>query len=416
MRAQVAAEDGNFQDMDNANERQNWLENFTNQLYENQNFSQLSLDIMDAIAERFALIEVGKFEWSTSDWPSLWHYEEKDRDVFLKQVRWFSGNHDRQFGRLLTPLVDGIRVSGPFQPEAVELQDPDRQLVLMDGEGLGHSAREATSISTKVMERFPESDMILLVDDAQSPMQAAPLELLGSVGRNGHGHKIAVAFTHIDQVQGDNLSTPAQKVSHVRASIGNAMSSLREPLGAPVTEILEQSLNSKNFYLGDLNQENPRRFIRQMQSLLRQMQQSAERPEPIVAAPTYNIARLELALRDAADGFKNPWRGRLGLSYYEGIRKEHWGRVKALCRRIASHWDNEYDGLRPVSDLIRQLQASISLWLDNPSGWTKQPETETERRDAINNIRQERIRPYPCLGRASSDYDAKNWLAEGFWL
>ena len=90
-------------------------------------------------------------------------------------MRWFSSNHDRQFGRLLTPLVDGIRVRGPFQPAAIELQDDERKLVLLDGEGLGHSAREAMSISTKVTERFTEADMILLVDDAQSPMQAAPL-------------------------------------------------------------------------------------------------------------------------------------------------------------------------------------------------------------------------------------------------
>ena len=391
VRGQIVAEHGDFQDLDNANQRQDWLENFTNGLYENQGFAQLSLDIMDVISERFTLIEVGEFERSTSGWPSLWHYDEKDRDTFLKQVRWFSGNHDQQFGRLLTPLVDGIRVRGSFQPAAIELQDEDRRLVLLDGEGLGHSAREATSISTKVTERFPEADMILLVDNAQSPMQAAPLELLGAVGRSGHGHKIAVAFTHFDQVKGDNLRSDTQKVNHVRASIGNAIASLRESLGAPVTEILEQQLENNDFYLGGLNRATgsiPRGFIKQMQNLLERMQQSAEPLEPIVAAPTYNFARLELALRDAADGFKSPWRGLLGLSYYEGTRKVHWGRVKALCRRIASRWDNEYSDLRPVADLVRQLQASISLWLDNPAGWTKQPENEEERRAAINAIRQ----------------------------
>ena len=136
--------------------------------------------------------------------------------MFLKQVRWFSSNHDRQFGRLLTPLVNGIRVCGTFHPATAELRDDDQRLVLLDGEGLGHSAKEANSVSTKVTEKFSDVEMILLVDTAQSPMQAAPMELLRSVGSSGHGHKLAVAFTHFDQVKGDNLRSYQQKRAHSR--------------------------------------------------------------------------------------------------------------------------------------------------------------------------------------------------------
>ena len=386
---QMAAQHGDFENLTSANQRQAWLEDFIDKLYEHQGFGQLSLDIIDAVSERFTLIDTGVFERGATDWPAFWYYEEENRDAFLRQVRWFTSNHDQQFGRLLTPLVDGIRVRGPFQPSAIELRDDERKLVLLDGEGLGHSAREATSVSTKVTERFPEADMILLVDNAQSPMQAAPLELLRSAGTSGHGHKLAVVFTHFDQVQGDNLSSHDQKRNHVRASIGNAISSLRESLGAPVTEILEQRLTNNDFYLGGLNRATksiPRGFINDMRDLMERMQQSAELPEPIDAAPIYNVARLELALRDATDGFKTPWMRRLGL--IRGVRGEHWGRVKALSRRVANRWDNEYNGLRPVADLVRQLQTSISLWLDNPSGWTRQPGDETEEQSVISAIRQ----------------------------
>ena len=389
---QVAAERGNFQELDNANQRDDWREAFTDRLYESQDFALLSLDIIDAVEERFALVAAGDFERGATDWPNLWYCEEKDRDAFLRQVRWFTSNHGQQFGRLLTPLVDGIRVRGPFEPATRELRDHDRHLVLMDGEGLGHSAKEATSVSTKVTERFSEADLILLVDNAQSPMQAAPLELLRSAGSSGHGHKLAVAFTHFDQVQGDNLGSYAQKRSHVRASIGNAIASLRDSLGAPVTEILQEQLNGNDFYLGGLNRatgEIPGGFRKSMRDLLEHMQQSANRAELPDVAPHYNIVRLELVLRDATDDFKNPWEGRLGLRSYEGVRKEHWGRVKALCRRIANRWDNdEYDGLRPRADLIRQLQTGISLWLDNPAGWNRQPADAQEAQAVINAIRQ----------------------------
>ena len=391
VRGQMPEERGDFDELNNANQRQDWLEGFTDLLYENQDFAQLSLDIMEVLTERFDSIETGSFERSATGWPTLWHYEDDQRGTFLQQVRWFSSNHDRQMGRLLTPLVDGVRVQGPFQPAAMELQDNGRHLVLLDGEGLGHSAKEATSVSTKVTGKFPEVDMILLVDSAQSPLQAASLELLRAVGSGGHGDKISVAFTHFDQVKGDNLNTYQQKRNHVRASITNALSSLRDSLGAPVAEILERRLEERDFYLGGLHRPTekiPSGYIREIQRLLERMEESAEPADPIDVAPHYNISRLELALRDATDGFKSPWRGRLGLDYYEGIPKEHWGRVKALCRRIANRWDDEYNGLRPVADLVRQLQNSISLWLDHPSNWTRVPSDEDEGQAAINEIRQ----------------------------
>lgn len=387
----VAKERGEFLGLKNANQRQDWLEYFTNALYEDQDFGQLSLDIMDVLTDRFDLTEAGDFERSATGWPTIWRYKEEDREAFLRQARWFSSNHDQQFGRLLTPLVDGIRVHGPFRPAAIESQNNSRQLVLLDGEGLGHSAKEATSVSTKVTEKFTEVDMILLVDTSQSPLQAAALELLRSVGSSGHGHKLAIAFTHFDQVKGDNLGSYAKKRSHVRASIGNAIGSLRESLGAPVAEILEKRMGNGDFYLGDLDRPTGKirpGFVKTMGELMERMRRSADPVDVPDLAPSYNIVRLELALRDAADGFKNPWLARLGLNYHDGIRKEHWGRVKALCRRIANHWADEYGGLRPVADFVRQLQTSISLWLDSPSDWTRVPENEDERQAAIDEIRK----------------------------
>lgn len=389
---QITPKSGDYQDMDSATRREAWIEEFTDALHDHQGFTDISVDIMETIEDRFGLIAEGDFEREATGWPMLWYYEEQDRTAFLRQVRWFTGNHFQQFGRLLTPLVDGIRVSGPFQPAASKLQDSDRRLVLLDGEGLGHVAREATSISTKVTDRFQEADMILLIDNAQSPMQAAPLELLRSVGTGGHGHKLGVVFTHFDQVRGDNLRTYTEKVNYVHASIGNALSGMRDALGAPVTEILRRQLDNRNFYLGGLNKPTesiPAPIIDEMHELLTQMQEAAKPLEPVTAAPIYNVIRLELALRDATDGFKSPWWGRLGLSFHEGTKKQHWARIKALCRRIANLGDNEYDSLRPVADLVRELQESVSLWMNDPAGWTRSPADDDEARAAIDQIRQE---------------------------
>ena len=316
---------------------------------------------------------------------------QAERAIFLQQVRWFTGNHGDQFGKLLTPLVDGIRVKGPFMPSSEQLQDPERQLVFLDGEGLGHSAREATSVSTKVTERFRDVEMILLVDNAESPMQAAPLELLRSAGTSGHGRKVAVAFTHFDQVKGDNLRTDEQKVSHVRASIGNAVLSLRDTLGAPVAGVLERQLEGGNFYLGGLDRPTdriPRGFVDQLRGLLDRMKAAAEPMEP-VASCAY-IQHLSIGTRPAGchGRVQKSLEGQTGLELLRRPR-EHWARVKALCRRIANWWDNEYNGLRPVADLVRELQVCISLWLNNPAGWTSYPQDDNEREAAISKISQQ---------------------------
>lgn len=70
---------------------------------------------------------------------------------------------------------------GPFRPLLKDLQVADK-LVLLDGQGFGHTAESVSSVSTRVTKRFADVDLILLVDSAQQPMQAAPLALLRAAG------------------------------------------------------------------------------------------------------------------------------------------------------------------------------------------------------------------------------------------
>jgi hypothetical protein len=289
----------------------------------------------------------------------------------------------------LTPLVDGIRVRGPFQPIRKELQVAEH-LVLLDGQGIGHTAESVSSVSTKITKRFTDVDIILLVDSAQQPMQAAPLALLRAAAAAGHADKIALAFSHFDLVKGDNLQTTLQKRNHVMASITNAVAGLRQLLGAPVATALERAMERNVFFLGGLDREIgaiPSGVIGELKKLLMTLQAAAEPAAPIDAAPIYASGGLELALRDAVESFLRPWEARLGLTYRDGIRPEHWTRVKALSRRFANDWGDEYDNLRPASDLIGRLQEEISRWLDTPASWTRLPLSDEERMTALNPVR-----------------------------
>lgn len=104
------------------------------------------------------------------------------------------------------------------------------------------------------IKRFDRVDVILLVNNAQQPMQAAPLSVLCSVATSGHSKKLAVAFTHFDQIKGPTLRTSADKRNHVMASVLNALFNLRDALGASVIRSIEHDINKKCFILGGVDQ------------------------------------------------------------------------------------------------------------------------------------------------------------------
>ena len=345
---------------------------------------------MDDILDRFSTISAGMIERGTSGWPILWFYDNESRSEFFSHVRWFSSNHHKQFGRLLTPLVDGIRVQGPLYPTSPELNRVDR-LVLLDGQGFGHTATIASSVSTKITQRFASVDMILLVDNAQQPMQAAPLALLRAVGSAGFGDKLAIAFTHFDQVKGANLASFEQKREHVVASVGNAIASLRDIVGAGVAGALDRQIERQSIFLGGLDRPSakiPVGYQRELGRLVQAMQQASTPAESVDCIPQYEFKGIEIAMHDAIDAFRNPWRARLGLTYHDAIAKEHWTRVKALSRRLANGWADEYDTLMPVADLEARLREEASKWLDRPAGWSPHPKNDEEREAALDKIRQ----------------------------
>jgi len=371
-------------------DRAAWLEVFAETLYEHEDFSKLALDLMEDVQTRFEKIEEGEFQNGSTGWPLCWTFSSEDRDTFLRQVRWFSSNHHAQYGRLLTPLVDGVRVKGPFGFRGDEDESLPK-LVLLDGEGIGHSAKAASSISTRITRRFAESDLILIVDNAEQPMQAAPLELLRSIGTSGNASKMAVAFTHFDLVKGVNLRSHELKREHVLSSVRDAIGSIRDAIGASVAGMLESRIENAAYYLGGLDREItkiPKGFRTELRSLLDAMQESGAPAESIDLKPIYTGEGLEIALSDAVKEFRNPWQARLGFIRLSDFPKEHWTRVKALAKRLALGWNNnEYDNLRPVADLVSKLQESISRWLDQPADWSRLPLDDAERNQALDPIR-----------------------------
>jgi len=367
-------------------------EHFERNLVQQEGFHELVQDILDDVRARFDRVEKGDLSRRRSGWPDLWLFKSTDRDEFIRQIRWFSSNYWPQFGRLLTPLVDGIRVRGPLFGTFTEQQP---KVAFIDGQGLGHTPDSSASVTTHITRRFSQVDVVLLVDNAQQPMQAAPLSVLRAVASSGHEAKLAIAFTHFDQIKGQNLPSFPAKRSHVMASVLNALSSLRDVLGASVVKVIEQGLDSRCFMLGGVDRQLAKlppkaaEYMKlQLSELVSFFENAILPPPPAEARPIYDPTGINFAVQEAVEKFQGPWLARLGMGSYEGFRKEHWTRIKALNRRIAGELDTEYDTLRPVADLVMQLRESLSRYLNSPITWTRTPEGESEAQTAIAHIRQ----------------------------
>ena len=362
-------------------------EELDNLLRDDEGFHQVADATMEEIEKRFDLLPPGEVRKTRQGWPLTWSGEwpVEERAAFIRAISRFSSNYAPLFGQLLTPLVNGVRVAGPFTPAWNGSEVP--QLVFLDGEGLGHTPKSSSAVSTAVSRRIEAADAVLLVDSATQPMQAAPLAAMREVVATGNARKLIIAFTHFDEVKGDNLPNASAKVHHVLASAENVLATFGEDLGPYAERALRQRLESARFFFADIHEPlsdvtaSGRRTISQIRKLLDAIDAVIDRPEPAEARPVYDRMNLVLAIRAAVGAFHEAWRPLLGLEFKPGFTKEHWTRVKALSRRLATGWADEYDTLRPIADLRKELVERIYVFVQQPLRWEGPEPADDQKQD-----------------------------------
>lgn len=354
-------------------------------------FDDLVNDIMDEIRLRFGGLRIDTLRTHSSGWPQSWHYETTDRTEFVRAVRRFSSNYAPAFGTLLTPLVDGIRIQGQFFP-AFTRRRP--QLVLLDGEGLGHVGDPAAGVASRIAKRFGAVDVILLVDSAKAPMLEAPASVLRAIAASGYQKRLAIAFTHFDLVRGQaNLPTFDAQRAHILSSVHQKLTSLKEVVGQPAVRAMERELDGRCFMLGFLDRSLTEKNRGPVREILRLIDfcESAIEPETLPdVSPVYDTAGLVLAIQAATTDFHSRWDAILGFRRSGNIRTAHWAEVKALNRRIVLDIeDSEYKDLKPVADFVARLSESITMFLDKPIRWKSRVPTDSEADEGLSRVQRE---------------------------
>lgn len=242
----------------------------------------------------------------------------------------------------------------------------------MDGEGLGHTAALNFTLPTTLTKRYDQADVILLVDSAKQPMQAGAVAVLRSLAATGHDAKLSLIFTHYDQMEGDNLQTATMKKDHVLGLLENALQALEQDSELSALKTLRRHLLDDHiFYVSNIQKVLPdgaRATRGAIQKTPYGFEAAVSHLPYVHAIPVYDLDRLVIPVRYAAEKFHQIWNARLGLSSYSTILPEHWTRIKALTRRLAYQSSDSYDTLRPVGDLIRLITEQLDAFIEANHG------------------------------------------------
>lgn len=359
-------------------------------LEKNEAFGQFTEEVLDVVEERFRFVErEGVLSHDEDGWPSHWTITHSDRSAFLGSINYFSSNHAERYGTLLTPLVDGIRVKGPFTPAwATEVS----RLVILDSEGLGHTPDSASAVPLRITSRYDLADAIILTDRSDSSMQAASVAVLKSLVSSGHESKLVVCFTKFDTTQDDD-SRPRlrDRQDYLWNSLDGALSDIGGELDQQATRRLHKLIADRVFFLEDLNKgdEVPDFTRRELVRLCGTVSAMARPTEPVEARPVYDLSFLPFAVQKAAKEFHTLWRARLGLEINPKYSAEHWSRIKALSRYSMMLKPTGYSDLIPVDDLASTLEHHLSVFFQNPIGWSVDDVTVEDAAAAVAAVKRQ---------------------------
>lgn len=331
-----------------------------------------------------SLISLGN---NTSELPIGCIFKIEDRRKFLKILQSFVGNQKAMWGQLLTPLVESVRITGPLYAQWL---NKCPKISFIDGKGIGHTT-DTGSIPMSYIDLFKISNNILVVDEANKPMQQGTIDIIKGVVTHGCSEKLLVAFSKFDELKGENYESDEDKVEHIINSFSQVCDEIRKDVNLySIADELEELSSSKFFYFQNLDKvednshciKEVEKFIKSLDKslIVRQHNNTVSLKNPVkdeiekkTKKEISNIMTVEFSneLEEAVKNFQDSWDALLNLHSSTPRQSEHWTRIKALSRRMYYFPEvYSYDTLRPVDDFIYYIQNIIykyvrKLGLDN---------------------------------------------------
>ncbi|OMD42775.1 hypothetical protein BSK56_24850 [Paenibacillus borealis] len=301
------------------------------------------------------------------DWISYIYSKQLNRVDCLNLIEKLATNKKKLFGEILTPIVESIRVQGPFFPDWV-VEKERYKFTFVDGRGLDHVLKEAFSVPLEVNNKLRRANKIIYVQNGSETMSHNSKVFFENLELSGYTPKIHLVFTHFDEVEGNNLVTASDKANHV---IGN-MEQVLNLLDHDKKNNIQDSINNKMFFLGGLDKNLKENLEDDI--TLNELHQFIE---------TLNMTEVELQLKnlnfiyykqvlpvdllEVSEQFNNRWKAQLGRKTVDGIVSLSWPTIKALSRRYAEFNRLSYNNISPAGDMVQYLKGCLYQYFSIPN-------------------------------------------------
>lgn len=320
---------------------------------------QLADEVTTEIGRRIARLARNKLVLDPSGWPAVFHTSTRDIDQFLAEIDPLVSNDAALFGRLLAPVVDGIRVRGPFHPT---WSDEIYYLMLIDDEGIGHSLSTGSALPSSMLERVGAADTVLVVNNASAPMMRPTVDALTQLVAAGYTDRLVLCFTHFDEVTGPNLADEGDKREFLYAVTEDALNLIRSELGWSAAQHLRRRLDENTLFFGLLHEpvdEVMSPIATGVGQLLHRVKAGSEAVVGRPVGVSVDEGQLHAEVDAALAGYRRVWMARLELVRDPNVAPEHWRRIKALASRLGSGAEEGFEQLQPVGELIATLLGAV---------------------------------------------------------
>jgi hypothetical protein len=303
--------------------------------------------------------------------PQSFVFKSDDKKGFVERLKIFLSVEEGS----ISPVVEKARVRGMLRSQ---LLPPSAELVVIDGEGIGHDVRESRILSARHLEYFYMSDGIMLVEDSETPFKAGGKSALAAIAKNGYLSKLCLAFSRLDKVQTEKEGRSFQK-REVDNSLRNALHALRED------GLVMEKRDFDMCYFANMEKDQPDAETQQeITSLVEETLKRHAKAKARFISPTYDFELLAVFLTEATAALRLGWDGYIRG---RGMTPAPWQRQKAFTFRMDWKWD-EYKDLKPVAEFADLLVSKLNPFLSKPINWAEEI-TEAHKKECLGRLARE---------------------------
>ncbi|MDQ6961999.1 MAG: hypothetical protein Q9M28_05655 [Mariprofundaceae bacterium] len=331
-----------------------------------EDFSEIQGYIITLISKKVAEMCGGHELFSSTDY---YQHSEQKVDEFINQAKkLLSSGKDS-----ISPVIEYARLEGNLLADWLP---KNTELVLIDGEGIGHDTREASRLSARHLDYFHFSDSIGLVEESKKPFASGGKSAMEGIIRNGYLDKFKLIFSKLDEVEvGDEEDTDRnEQIRAVKKGFRNVKNALKE-------DGIESNIGNEHlYYLSNMKDKEPNPdSILEISRLITDIKSKFNEEVPQFVEPIYDYEMLSSYLVKSSDNFITKWNLMLN--------SKHWQTVKAFNRRMCWEWD-EFRDMKPISDFHGEVTKELEGFISAPRNWANSA-TPTMQNKSIDRVKQE---------------------------